>query len=355
MSTLLALESILNKKKKTLKDSLRNLESVRNEVRWQGDAEPFRRKVYPHAEEIFNLLNPLYVHGVNNFSKLVGNGYILLRDGFYPLVDFFNRFARPGMSDIILLVHEKLACVVPELWKNNILTYNIQRNFDNEGSRWLPETLYLCALTCDSDIRIETFHKKILGLKEFYGDRLSPKDIKFGILLREEPYYKNKKELLHESFPLVREIYSEFGLESNFCTWREVLSSKNFHRSCYYYVSEEYFGHAYSYIDHFFLGRRCMPFDGRFDSQKRGEMVFEVSPHYSIHVNQFHYSPNNFWPQVTKMINALGVESSLAHSEFFPYSWKLAEEYLFDEDKGKEGLSFRLRAAPLLNENMKRQ
>ena len=328
MNTLLTFKAALERQKRDLRESLSRLQNLR-EYSFEGAKYLFPSKTYPHAEDIFHILNPLYIYEIPQFEKFACHDYILVRDGFFPLADFFHRFSRPGGIETTLLVHERLRFIIPETWANNVLTYNIQKKFDGEEIRKTPQSFYLCAFTCDSDARYQTFFQKVLHLKETYGKNLDKMNLKLGILLREEPYYKVHKEVLHESFPLIKATYAQLGLNRECSTWADIITGKDYHKSCYYYITDEYFSHAYSYIDHFFLSRRCTPFDDRFDSQEKGEMVFEISPHYNIHVNEFCYQPNGVWQEINKMVNSLQVGERLSHSEFFPYSWKMAEEYLF--------------------------
>ena len=339
MSTLVAFESSLRGKQRALWDGLFFLQKKRKETQQENDPT-FFHKVYPHGVEIHSLLNPLYLNSVRDFASFARHDYILVRDGFYPLMDFFYRFGRPGNSEVILLVHEKLQFLVPEAWKNNILTYNIQRRFNYQEHRLAPKTLYLCALSCDSDIRLETFQQKLSEVQKLYGNDLNNIDVKIGLLLREEPYYQHRKERLHESFPLVREVYLRLGLESQFCIWPEIIAGKGFHQSCYYYMCEEYFSHAYSYIDHFFLSHRCMPFDDRFDQKEEGEIVFEMVPGYDIHINKFHFQPNVIWSKILEMANNLGLASTLFHLDFSHYCWELGEKYLLKRGRKETTDSF---------------
>ena len=328
MNTLLQFRTSWEQKKRFLRTSLHHLKGLRDQSLKGVDRE-FSLKTYPHAQDIFNISNPLYVYEIQELKNLFCHDYVLARDGFFPLADFFFRFSRPGNSEFILLIHERLAFLVPEIWANNILTYNVQKKFDYKESLTSPESFYCCALTCDSDVRHQTFLKKISYFKETYGEELSKTDIKFALLLRGEPHFKPHKEVIHESFPLIKLVYAEFGFDQKLWTWEKMIREKDYHKSCYYYITDEYFGHAYSYIDHFFLSKRCMPFDDRFDQQKKGDVVLEVSPHYNIHINEFDYRPNGLWKEIYKMANFLGVAKGLSCSEFFPYSWKIAEEYLW--------------------------
>ena len=330
MNTLVALESSLTKRKKYLRDSLQDLKHIRDNMA-DGADRSFAHKTYPHSEDIFNLLNPLYINEITDFSKLDRNDYILVRDGFFPLMDFFYRFSRPGGSEVVLLIHEKLQFIIPETWRNNVVIYNIQRTFNREESRRAPKSLYLCATTCDSDVRLSTFRQKLAEARAVYGDAWNDIEVKIGVLLREEPYYRPNKEVIHESFPLVKEIYTQLGIGSEFCTWREIAEGRDFRQACYYYMTENCFSHAYSYIDHFFLSNRCMPFDDRFDKKERGEMIFEMFPEYDIHINKFQFQVNDIWREIINMVNVLGVGDRLFHSEFYPYSWEIAEKYLLKE------------------------
>lgn len=347
MSILVTLESSLQKKKRYLRDSLYQLQNLRAKTS-EGRARSFFDNTYPHAIEIFDLLNPLYLNGIEDFSKIALHDCILVRDGFYPLADFFYRFQRPGKVDTILLVHEKLKHIVPRPWANHVATYHIQRTFNCEQSRKSPRTLYICALSCSSDIRNHTFRQKIAQVRETYGENLANIDLKLGVLLRTEPYYWEKREELHPSFSMIREAYIQLGMESKFYTWREMAAGRDLRQSCYYYMTEDCFSHAYSYIDHFFLTRYCMPFDDRFDPRPNREKSMVVPFHfgYDIHINEFNFQSSGFWDEVTPMLCTLGIADSLFHSEFFPYSWEVAKKYLFKEENVSEHSSTEVAILP---------
>ena len=332
MSTLIAFESCLKKKKRSLKEGLSHLAHQRkNEFNVSDNS--FAWTVYPHACSIFNLLNPLYLANVKDFESFASHNYILVRDGFYPLADFFYRFSRPGQCNVILLIHEKLKFIVPEAWENNVLTYNIQKNFDYKKNQSSPRSLYLCAWSCDSDVRHKTFSKKLSQVKQFYSESLNNIDLKFALFNRGDPYYRYRKERLHESYFLLEEIYKQFGRDHQLVTWDEIIKERGLHQSCYYYMAEEYFSHAYSYLDHFFLSNRCTPFDNRFDRQEVGQVVFNTLSHYDIHINDFHFQQNDLWPEIIKLANDLGIGSTLFYSEFFHYAWEIANEHLFAQKK----------------------
>ena len=330
MSTLIKFESLLKKNKRNLRDALLILDNQRNK---KGGNGSFQWKTYPNGDEIFNILNPLYLNEIEDFSEIMSHEYILVRDGFYPLLDFFYRFSRPGKGETILLIHEKLKFAIPESWKNNILLYNIQKNFNHEEMKSSPQSLYLCALSCDSEIRHSTFSDKINKIKKYYGKKLENINLHFAILLREDPYYRYSKELLHSSFKFTKNICREFGIDQEICTWEDIKGLNDFHNSCYYYMAENFFSHAYSYIDHFFLSRRCAPFDSKFDQKGEGEIIIDDLSNYKIHLKEFSFYQNDFWEKVMRTANSLGIGGSLFYSEFYPYSWQLADEYLFEEKK----------------------
>ena len=328
MNTLLEFNSTLKNRKRSLNSSLYHLHRSRS-MSWDPKDRPFQHKTYPHATNIFNILNPLYLNEIKDFDKIASHDYILVRDGFFPLLDFFHRFSSPGGSKVILLIHEALTFAVPKAWAKNTLSYNIQEKISNPKNSTSPRSLYLCALTCDSDIRYHSFCEKLSLLKQAYGDALNNIELKLVILLRANPFYTPSRETLHESFSLIKATYTHLGLDCKFWTWEGIVPEQDFHQSCYYYMSDEYFSHAYSYIDHFFLSKRCTPFDHRFKVKTKGQIAVEVSPYYNIHINPFKFEENMLWEKINNATTRLGVGGTLIDSEFFPYSWKLAEEYLF--------------------------
>lgn len=323
MNTLRTFEIGLNKRKERLRDYLYFLQNTREHD------ESFRNNTYPHSENIFSLLNPLYLVGMKDFGQVNRYDFILVRDGLYSLADFFYRFSRPGGSETILLIHEKLGFIVPEEWQDNILTYNIQSKFHNDQSKIFPRSLYLLVFSCENEIRQQTLRQKISQVKSFYGENLHKINLKLGFFIRESPFYHYFKERPHDSLILMREFYTQLGLDYENISWREIVEEKNLHQSCYYYMSEEYFGHAYSYIDHFLLCNRCMPFDDRFSRKQEGDIVCDMLLNYDIHINEFSYQISDLWKEIIKMTSLLKVGHTLFHSEFFPYSWRIAEKYLF--------------------------
>ena len=255
MSLLITLESCLKKNKRELFSSLYMLRDRRKENLGDGS---FAFWTYPHGLEVFNILNPLYLAGVDDFGKIAVHDYILVRDGFCSLVDFFYRFSRPGGCKTVFLIHERLSCVVPETWKKNVLTYSIQRKFEREGNKELPQSFYLCILNFDWKTNSQSLQQEVAQFRKYYGKDFEQIKFKIGIFHRGQPCCDHWKKTSSSMPVLVKEVCAEFGLDSTFYTWEEMVEGRDFHQSCYHYIAEKYFVHAYSYIDHFFLSRRCV-------------------------------------------------------------------------------------------------
>ncbi|MCY4643648.1 MAG: hypothetical protein OXB88_03430 [Bacteriovoracales bacterium] len=333
MNTLTLLKSYLDRAKKDLQGGLASLQWKREEF-CDYSKNPFIKKAHPHSCEIFNLLNPLYLSTVKEFGTFARCDYILVRDGFFSLLDFFYRFARPGGCQTILLVHEKLKFIVPKTWADQVLTYNIQRKTKDSGRRASPKALYLLASSCDSDVRIKTFRHKMAEIKRVYGENLKNIDIKIGLLLRDDPFYNKTKESVHKVYFLLKEVFDQIDLNHTFCTWSEIEKSGDLPYSCYYNMAEECLGHGFSYIDHFFLYNHCDPFDDRLDKGKPGEEIFEMSPGYDIHINRFDFKANDLWDEVFEVSPRLGVGGRILNSSFIPYSFELADRYMFNKKSG---------------------
>ena len=346
MNTLALFRSHLDWAQKDLWVSLQDLQYRRGEVVGY-EQNPVLSKAHPHSLEIFNLLNPLYLNTMHTFEKFSDHHYILARDGFISLLDFFYRFRRPGGSKTILIIHEKLHFIVPKTWADYVLLYNIQRKEKKGEDEVLPQALYLCASTCDSDVRLETFRHKLVEVKKVYGQNLKDIHLKIGLFLRDDPYYTFPREVIHRNNFLIREIFDQIGLLGTFCTWDDIEKDINLHRSSYYYMADECVGHGLSYLDHFFLSNRCYPFDDRLDRREKGEYVFDMSPGYDIHINSFNFKIGELWDEVYDISSKLKVGDSLFDSAFIPYSFELIDRYLFNKMPKTKPYSFQ-RNFPLL-------
>ena len=332
VSTLIKFESILNNKKRSIRESLSSLHWQREKNADNGD---FYHYYYPHTHRIFNILNPLYLNSVKEMEKVFSYDYTLVRDGLFPLMNFFFRFSRPGKSGIILLIHEELKFVIPKTWADNVLTYRLCHKFPPSRENQFPRALYLCASSCESGIRYQTFCEKIKRVKDFYGNRLNDIDLKWLIFFDQDIYHSHKKDNFINYPYFIKEILSQFGMESKFYTWSDLINNRDFYCSSYYYMADDYFSHSYSYVDHFFLSSRCVPFDDRFDRFDRfdrggvGEIVIDILPEYEAHIKSFKYQSNNLWDEVSDMANLLNVKENLFSSEFFHHAWDIAQRYLF--------------------------
>ena len=319
------------------------MEEVRGEG-VQNSEGSFIWKAHPHSLEICSLLNPLYLGSLDSFEKLALNRYILARDGFFSLIDFFYRCKNPGGVQTILLIHEKLKFLVPESWADHVLTYNIQLKNESDENKILPKTLYLCVCASEGDVRIKSLREMLGKLKNFYGERISDIDIKIGLFLRESPYHCYSEEKVPLFGVFLRE-YDEFlGKRYDLLTWGDIEKRVDFFQSCYYYMADECLGHGLSYLDHFFLSRRCTPFDDRFLKRECGEYVYDISCGYDIHINTFQFEPSHLWNDINKMTTQLSAGKSLLRSDFMFYLDDLADEYLLGSKKNisSSSLNFNL-------------
>lgn len=327
MSTLVTFNSCLKKKKRDVRGSLSHLWNLRKHNLNGADCS-FSDRTYPHSAEIFNLLNPLYLEQIKDFSGITCYDYILVRDGFCSLVDFFYRFSRPGGCQTILLIHEELAFVVPDTWSKNILTYSIQRKPEHKEKE-IPSSFYLCALSFDWSINSRSLHQEISSIKEYYGEGFNEIDFKIGVFLGGEPYpYQDTwAKTFRNLLLLVKEVCIELGVDTTFFSWEEIAEQKDFHKSRYYCVSEKHFIHAYSYIDHFFLSKRCMPFEPLCTQDKKGKVIHDTLQCYDIHINEYSFQPCGFWQELIETTNEVGVGGSLCYSGIFPYIQQMWMKY----------------------------
>lgn len=327
MSTLVKFKSLLNNKKRSIKEGLASLQDQRREG--AENYGSFFSNSHPNTISISNILNPLYLNNFQNRDKVFSHDYILARDGLFPLMDFFFYFVRPGRSGVILLIQEDLKFIIPKTWASNALTYKICKKFPSLRKDQLPRSLYLFTISARSNVRYQTFCQKIKKIKDFYGEKLHRISLKWITPLRNGMDPHMKKDILPNYLYILREILSQFGTDSKFYTWEEMVNNKDFHCSSYYHMNDDNFSYSYSYIDHFFLNKRCTPFDNGFDRDRDGEIVVDVSPEYEIHIKSFEYEPNDIWKEIIDMANSLNIAETLFNSEFFPHSWKIADRYLF--------------------------
>ena len=327
MDKTITFEAELKRKKRNLSGFLYQLQNSRK-ASIEFTEKNYGCWTYPHAIEIFNILNPLYIAEMSDFSKIVEHEYILVRDGFCSLLNFFYRFSRPGGSRTLLLIHEKLAFIVPEIWKDNIITYNIQRNFECTHKRNLLSSLYLCVLSFDHKVDPQSLQREVSRIKKYYGDDFNQVKIKVGAFLNGSPYWvhwnASSKDLAH----FVRELCIELGSDENmFYTWEEIVKERDFHNSSYHYITDEYFTHAYSYIDHFFLSKQCFPLANRFRPTQKGKFALDTLCGYEVHLNKFNYSSNGLWDDLLFTANKIGLGDSLCKPEVLPFLQKLWAKY----------------------------
>ena len=327
MNTLIEFKLFLDNRKRYLFGELHHLNNMRKDTFSHMDRS-FQDKTYPEAKEIFNLLNPLYLTGIKDAEKIFSSQYILVRDGFFPLMDFFYRYSSPGGSEVILLIHEKLQFLIPKNWIKNVLTYSFKKNFNYKESRIKPRSFYLFAMSYGGGMSQENFKERIKKVKEAYSNQWNNIDLKIAVLLRQNPCFDEPEEILQDVFYFTKEIYEEFGFNAQFCVWKDIEDSHCFRHSCYDYIVEDYFNHAYSYVDHFFISRRCMPFTSRFDSKSRGDMIMKMFPDYDIYINEYYHKENDLWDEILDAARFLGVSGTLFSKDFFRYSIEISKRYL---------------------------
>ncbi len=107
-------------------------------------AYPYDKAILPHEHSHItfgpwmttyasNLLH-INLFQVTSSTQLKKFPYVLVRDGLFTLLDFFNRFPSPKDFKPLFLVHRNFQSFIPVEWKEKILYYDFEFFNKNHGS-----------------------------------------------------------------------------------------------------------------------------------------------------------------------------------------------------------------------------
>lgn len=90
---------------------------------WCHDKESVRDELFQlgvHANAYFTPFKPLYLFEVKKTSVLEVFRSVFVRDGAFSLFRFFETHPRPWATGTVLVVHENLAWMIPDLWQEHV-------------------------------------------------------------------------------------------------------------------------------------------------------------------------------------------------------------------------------------------
>lgn len=125
---------------------------------WCHDQESVQDEIFQlgaHATSYFTPFKPLYLFEVKKTSVLEVFQSVFVRDGAFSLFRFFENHPRPWATGTALVVHERLAWMVPTQWQGHV--YFFRQNSIQASAKTAAAKVYLSGYA----------HEEVLTKDEF--------------------------------------------------------------------------------------------------------------------------------------------------------------------------------------------
>ena len=85
-------------------------------------------KFWPFGATYFSALNPIYLFMVDDLNTFSPFPFVFVRDGFFTLANFFQKFPKPVDIKTKFIIHKNFIKFIPLAWKKNIWPFDYYIN-----------------------------------------------------------------------------------------------------------------------------------------------------------------------------------------------------------------------------------
>lgn len=174
--------------------------------------------LFPLNKQFLNPLNPVFIDKIYNLEAIELVKFLMVRDGVYSVVDFFNRFPTPSGIKCILIIPENFAQFVPNEWQKNVEYYYYGILNTNESSD-KNNILYLTGICSHNSCSLEQIERLIDVIKK---QHISV--VRACIDFKEDYFGTEKERVKH--FEIFKALYRDTDVAVEFYKWNEFEKMK---------------------------------------------------------------------------------------------------------------------------------
>ena len=216
-------------------------------------------KFWPFAQSTFSPLNPMYLFMIDDLSRISHFPFLMVRDGFFTLMSFFQRFPKPVDMQTKLIIHKNLSKCLPSSWKNNIWYFDYYispKTFAmNKPKR---RKILLKGFVGQSISSLQYIESKIKEVRDILK-RDNTIELTVLMPLVAEPFidslYENPS-FRHYSFDVYKLIYELLGPEVTILSTFNISLFQNPKETTFIDINEKFKGLCDDYVNN------CLVFNG---------------------------------------------------------------------------------------------
>lgn len=217
--------------------------------------------LFPWTEKYASSLNHINLFDVVSYKQLLAFSHVLVRDGFFTIIDFFNRFPTPKNIETILIIHSKFSEYAPSEWHEKVLFYDFEIYDRDVSKNQANEALLVKGLLMSGAFDLENFKDEmsaILGKNKFKRINFAIRPAQNYFLTKE---WKGPEDFAEYSNGLMRFVFGELAqkVDVSFITPKELASLQHLDGSVFYDLNNKNHYYMDDGVDFFLLSRGAKP------------------------------------------------------------------------------------------------
>ena len=282
----------------------------------------------PYSLEYFLPVHSIFLFGETNRHLLGSQDYFLVRDGLYPLLDFFHHNPTPDSISAVFLVHQRLSSFVPLAWRKQIAYYNYEIHHSKIGE---SDKILLSGLLNNNFVSLDHFEKMI---EDLLKKNPHPKNLISLLTHRTDLFVGDNSIGLSHIFIYLKTLMKKLGTEIDFVP-PEQAENLPLHEFGFIDFNENLLTIADDYMVHLLLSKGARPLFENKIERFSDDLLIPCSQNHSLRLS-FH-TPS--WThetdeRIAKFKKILGLNLSSAPTE--KYLGLSPDFFLFCRDMAKE-------------------
>jgi len=267
--------------------------AIRSE--WSANSRSGRNTakfLYPHSEEYFSVLKPVFLHQIKSADVLSAYRPLLVRDGALGLLDFFLRYPAPPDRDCHVFLHADLAWTVPAAWDASVAYYRVH-SVSPLDAKQVNDVYLVVSVIDDKQCSLSQFSARLHAVKRFFADETVRYHVTF---LAAHVFGKNSTERDARSrlhFEMTRAALDVFGDDVDYVPWPEVQNRK-LGASAFFEFNPRRFFYSDSFVTHQLLSKGGKSFGQQTPERPVLNLPLSFTHYYSISATGREYGPGLF-------------------------------------------------------------
>lgn len=241
--------------------------------------------------------------------------HVLVRDGLFTLIDFFNRFPSPKEFTPFFLIHKKFQAFIPKEWLVKVLFFDFEIFSNNQKLKNRKKTLLIKGSWMDGIVDFDQLKKILLEItrsKQFekYLICLPPRLNRFtsSVWTGDEDY-----NFIANHF--MKFMYQEIGtnIDFEFINWEELFAIQDIQEYSFLDCNSKSTLYIDDYTNYYLLNKGARPLSepsSQNNKKNNNDYIVPLSFHHGIRVFEKTSTVKiNYFDEIKKTLKLLNIKT----------------------------------------------